>query len=49
MLEQATVVDAQRGGIIGVSARRFADEQIVIAGGQVRVTALYVQHALFRW
>ena len=38
MLEQATVVDAQRGGVIGVSARKFADEQIVIAGGQVGVT-----------
>jgi hypothetical protein len=38
MLEQATVVDAQRGGNIGVSARKFADEQIVIAGGQVRAT-----------
>jgi hypothetical protein len=38
MLEQATVVDAQRGGIIGVSARKFTDEQIVIAGGQVRAT-----------
>jgi hypothetical protein len=38
MLEQATVVDAQRGGIIGVSARKFADERIVIAGGQVRAT-----------
>src|SRR6202011_1602588 len=36
--EQATVVDAQRGGIIGVSARKLADEQIVIAGGQVRAT-----------
>ena len=38
MLAQSTVVDAQRGGIIGVSARKFADEQIVIAGGQVRAT-----------
>jgi len=38
VLEQATVVDAQRGGIIGVSARKLADEQIVIAGGQVRAT-----------
>src|SRR6202045_2511144 len=38
MLEQATVVDAQRGGVIGVSARKCADEQIVIAGGQVRAT-----------
>jgi hypothetical protein len=38
VMEQATVVDAQHGGIIGVSARKFADEQIVIAGRQVRVT-----------
>src|ERR1700745_2122330 len=38
MLEQATVVDAQRGGIIIVSARKFVDEQIVIAGSQVRAT-----------
>ncbi len=38
VLEQATVVDAQHGGIIGISARRFVDEQIVIAGHQVRVT-----------
>src|SRR6201981_2460722 len=38
MLEQATVVDAQRGGVIGVSARKFADEQIAIAGGPVRAT-----------
>jgi hypothetical protein len=38
MLEQATVIDAQRGGVIGVSARKFADEQIVIVGGQVRAT-----------
>jgi hypothetical protein len=38
VLEQATVVDAQHGGVIGVSARKFADEQIVIGGGQVRAT-----------
>src|SRR6202040_695047 len=38
MLEQATVVDAQRGGIIGVSASKFADEQIVIAGRPVGAT-----------
>ena len=38
MLEQATVVDAQRGGIIGVSARKFADEQIAIAGRPVAAT-----------
>ena len=38
VLEQATVVDAQHGGIIGVSARKFADELIVIAGRQIRAT-----------
>jgi hypothetical protein len=38
VLEQATVVDAQHGGIIGVSARRVADEQIAVAGRQVRAT-----------
>ncbi|HSJ40376.1 MAG TPA: DUF6134 family protein, partial [Xanthobacteraceae bacterium] len=38
VLEQTSLVDAQHGGIIGVSARRLADEQIVIAGRQVRVT-----------
>jgi Domain of unknown function (DUF6134) len=35
VLEQATLVDAQHGGVIGVSARKFADEQIAIAGRQV--------------
>jgi hypothetical protein len=38
VLEQSTVVDAQHGGIIGVSARKFADEQIMIAGRPVRAT-----------
>ncbi len=38
VLEQATVVDAQHGGIIGVSAHKFADEQILIGGRQVRAT-----------
>jgi len=38
VLEQATLVDAQHGGIIGVSARKFADEQIVIAGRKVGAT-----------
>ena len=38
VLEQATVVDAQHGGIIGVSARKFADEKIVIAGRAVDAT-----------
>ena len=36
MLEQATVIDAQRGGIIGVSARKLAEEQIEIAGSPVQ-------------
>ena len=38
VMEQTTVVDAQYGGVIGVTARRLADEQIVIAGRQLRVT-----------
>jgi hypothetical protein len=35
VLEQATVVDACHGGVIGVSARKLADEQIAVAGRQV--------------
>jgi len=35
VLEQATVVDAQHGGIIGVSARKLADEQITVVGRPV--------------
>jgi len=38
VLEQATLVDAQHGGVIGVSARKLADEQIVIGGRQVSAT-----------
>ena len=38
VLEQATLVDAQHGGIIGVSARRLADEQIAAAGHQIRAS-----------
>jgi hypothetical protein len=38
VLEQETVVDAQHGGIIGVSARKLADEDIVIGDRQVRAT-----------
>lgn len=38
VLEQTTVVDAQHGGIIGVSARKLADEQIVIGGRLIRAT-----------
>jgi Family of unknown function (DUF6134) len=38
MLEQAKVVDARRGDIIGVKARKVADEPLVIAGGRVQAT-----------
>ena len=38
ILEQATLVDAQYGGVIGVSARRLADEQVTIAGRAIRAT-----------
>lgn len=38
VLGQATVVDAQHGGIIGVSARRIGDEQIVVGGRPVHAT-----------
>jgi Domain of unknown function (DUF6134) len=38
VLEQATLVDAQHGGVIGVSARKSADEEIAIGGRQVRAT-----------
>jgi hypothetical protein len=38
MLEQTTVVDAQRGGVIGVSSRKLADEPIEISGSQIQAT-----------
>jgi Family of unknown function (DUF6134) len=38
VLEQATLVDAQHGGIIGVSARKLADEEILIGKRPVRAT-----------
>ncbi len=38
VLEQETLVDAQYGGVIGVSARKFADEEIVIGTRKARVT-----------
>jgi hypothetical protein len=38
VLEQATVVDAQHGGIIGVSAHKVGAEQIQIAGREVWAT-----------
>jgi Domain of unknown function (DUF6134) len=34
VLEQDTVIDAQHGGVIGVSVRKLADEQITVAGRQ---------------
>ena len=38
VLGQATVVDAQHGGVIGVSARRIGSEQIAVGGRPVRAT-----------
>ena len=38
VLEQATVVDAQHGGVIGVSSHKSAAEQIAVAGRQVQAT-----------
>jgi hypothetical protein len=38
MLEQAKVVDARRGGVIGVNGRKVADEPLAIAGGRVQTT-----------
>ncbi len=38
VLEQATLVDAQHGGIIGVSSRKSADEEILIGKRTVRAT-----------
>jgi len=38
MLERATLVDAQRGGIIGISAHKVGDEPISIADSQVQAT-----------
>jgi len=35
VLERATLVDAQHGGIIGVSARKLADEPIEVGGRRV--------------
>jgi hypothetical protein len=38
LLKQETVVDAAHGGIIGISAHKFADERILIAGREVPAT-----------
>jgi Family of unknown function (DUF6134) len=36
VLEQATVVDAQHGGVIGISSHPLGDEQIVVGGRTVK-------------
>lgn len=38
VLEQDTVIDAQYGGVIGVSVSKLADEQIELAGHRVHAT-----------
>ena len=38
VLEQQTLVDAQHGGVIGVSARKLADERIAVGSREVRAT-----------
>jgi hypothetical protein len=38
ILHEETMIDAQRGGIIGLSVRRLADEDLVIAGRSVATT-----------
>lgn len=35
-LARATLIDAQFGGVIGVSARKLADEELTVAGAPVR-------------
>jgi hypothetical protein len=38
ILEQEAVIDARRGGVIGLSVRKLADEQLVIAGRAMAAT-----------
>jgi hypothetical protein len=38
VLDQDTLIDAQYGGVIGISVRKLADEQIALAGGPIRTT-----------
>ena len=38
ILDQVTVIDAQHGGVVGVSVRKLADEKIVVLGRQVQAT-----------
>jgi len=40
ILKQETVIDAQHGGVMGLSARKVADEQILVLDRQIR-TARY--------
>jgi hypothetical protein len=35
ILDQATVIDAQHGGVIGISMHKLGDEQIMVLGRQV--------------
>ena len=39
ILQEETVIDAQRGGVIGLSVRRLADEEVVIVGRSVSATS----------
>jgi hypothetical protein len=36
ILDQATVIDAQHGGVIGITMRKLADEQIIVLGHPVQ-------------
>lgn len=38
VLEQDTVIDAQYGGVVGVSVSKLADEQIELAGRRIHAT-----------
>jgi hypothetical protein len=38
ILEQETVIDAQHGGIVGVSVRKLADEPILVLGREISAT-----------
>ena len=38
ILQQETVIDAQHGGVIGISVRKLADERIMIGGRAVAAT-----------
>ena len=48
VLEQATVIDMQHGGIIGLSVRKLADEQIVVLGRQVTHVTLSFHYPVSR-